>query len=164
MTVEAPLHVERRDATRQRHPVDGAVTGAAADALRDVDAVIEVDETRQVVDTIPFERLPARVRLAQRREHRGVVEKLGMARHARRERRDAREGRGLDRRVAVAAIDAVVADVVLMAERDRLLDRVVLRRVAARVDAVHDGRRNDARKHEHGCDAQNERKARREDL
>ena len=52
MTVEAPLHVERRDTARQRHPVDRAVTGAATDALGDVNAVIEIDEAGKVVQTL----------------------------------------------------------------------------------------------------------------
>jgi len=37
-------------------------------------------------------------------------------------RRDAGECRLLDRRVAIAAVDAVVADVMLVAERDDLRD------------------------------------------
>ena len=46
-----------------------------------------------------------------------------MAGHAGLGRRHAGEGRRLDRGVAIAAVDADVADVVLVAERHRLLDR-----------------------------------------
>ena len=56
-----------------------------------------------------------------------------MAGHARRERRHAGERGRLDRRVAIAAVEAVVADVMLMAERHGLLDRRVPRRIFARV-------------------------------
>ena len=124
--------------------IHAPVAGAAADALGDVDAVVEVDEVRQVVHAVPHERRAARVRRPQRRERRRVAEQRPVARHARRERRNPGERRRLDGRVAVAAVDAVVADVMLVAERHGLLDRIVLRSVVARVHAVDDGERCDA--------------------
>ena len=46
MAVEAPLHRQRRGLSHQRHALDFAVTGRAADALCDVDAMIEIDVSR----------------------------------------------------------------------------------------------------------------------
>src|SRR5213079_250124 len=46
---QAPLHVQGNHLRRQRHAVDAAMARHAADALGDVDAVIEVDEVREVV-------------------------------------------------------------------------------------------------------------------
>src|SRR5262249_30588531 len=53
----------------------------------------------------------------------GVREDVGVAVHACLGRRNACECRLLDRRVAVAAVDAVTADVALVAELNRLLPR-----------------------------------------
>ena len=41
MTVETPLHFERRNAPRERHPVDRPVAGCAAHAFRDVNGMID---------------------------------------------------------------------------------------------------------------------------
>ena len=83
--------------------------------------VIEMDEIRQPVDARPDDRLSGGEAGAHRLEHLGVRPDLGVAVHAGLRRRDAGEVRGLDRGVAVAAVDAESADVMLMAERHRLL-------------------------------------------
>jgi hypothetical protein len=49
MTVEAPLHLQRFAAPFEGHLVDSAMAFDAADALGDVDAVIEVNEIGQLV-------------------------------------------------------------------------------------------------------------------
>ena len=56
MAVEAPAHRERRGLAHQRHLVDAAVAGRAADAFGDMDAVIEVDVVRKVMDAPPAQR------------------------------------------------------------------------------------------------------------
>src|SRR5262249_17975228 len=53
MTFEAPLHLQRRYLIRQRHQVDSPVTGGATNAFVDVNAVIEIDEVRQIVHSSP---------------------------------------------------------------------------------------------------------------
>src|SRR5205085_7497511 len=58
-----------------------------------------------------------------RLEERRVAEEVRVAGEADLRRRDAGEGRLLHRPVAVAAVDAVVADMVLVAEGNRLLRR-----------------------------------------
>ena len=57
VAVEAPGHLEGRVLRDERHLVDAAVAGLAADALGDVDRVVEVDVVRQVVDLDPLDRL-----------------------------------------------------------------------------------------------------------
>src|ERR1700730_17188943 len=44
VALEAPRHLEPRSLPDERHLVDAAVTGLAADALVHVDGVVEVDE------------------------------------------------------------------------------------------------------------------------
>ena len=123
MTVETPLHVQARDAPHERHAIDAAVTCDAPDPLVDVDAVVEVDVVGEVVHARPLERPVRPPARAHRLERRAVGPDLGVARHAGLRRRDARHRRGLDRGVAVAAVDPDSADVVLVAELDRLLAR-----------------------------------------
>ena len=73
---------------------------------------------------------------AHRLENRRVAPDLRVAVHARLGRRNVREGGLLDRRVAVAAIDAHAADVMGVAELNRLLDEVALVGVVAGRDAA----------------------------
>ena len=53
VTVEAPFHLKRRGLPDERHPIDGPVTRRASDALMNMDAVIEIDEVRQIVNAVP---------------------------------------------------------------------------------------------------------------
>ena len=53
MTVQTPLHGERRDARGQRHFVDRAMTGGAADTFGDVNAMVEINKVRQFVQSLP---------------------------------------------------------------------------------------------------------------
>src|SRR5213593_3237625 len=76
MAVDAPLHLQRLLLHHQRHPIDLAVAGRAADALVDMDAVIEVHEIRKVVDARPRDRLPGPEARAHRLEERAVRENL----------------------------------------------------------------------------------------
>ena len=96
------------------------MAGGAADALRHVDRVVEVDEVGEVVDAVPDERPPRPEALAHRLEHRGVFPDDLVAVVAGRRRGDAGEGRRLDAGVAVAAVDAEPGDVVVVAEGDEL--------------------------------------------
>ena len=123
MAVEAPAHGQRRGLPHQRHVVDRPVTGAASDALGDVDRVIEIDVIRQPVDLAPADRLMEREAGAHRREHLGLGVELRVAGHAGVGRRHARHRRGFDARMAIAAVETETADVMLMTERDWLAGR-----------------------------------------
>src|SRR5262249_58211885 len=112
VAVQAPFHVQRGLLPRQRHLVDRPVTGRAADALLDMDAVVEIGELGQVVDAHPGDRLIAAVALADRLGQRAVDPDLVVAVHAGARRRGAGELGGLGAGVAGAAGDAPGADVV----------------------------------------------------
>ena len=144
VAVDAPLHRERRGLKGQRHLVDASVARGAADAFVDVDAVVEVHEIRQAVDAAPDDRRVRGVAGAHRLEHRGVGPDLCVAVHARLRRRDAGEVRGLDRGVAVAAVDAEARDVVLVAEGNRLLAPYPLIREIRRADDPADDPKDEA--------------------
>ena len=57
MTVQAESHGERLGLVAKRHAIHLPVTSRAADALGDVNAVVEIDIIRQVVDPVPDDRL-----------------------------------------------------------------------------------------------------------
>jgi len=65
MTVETPFHLQRLLLPHERHAINLAVAGRAADALVHVNAVVEVDEVRQIVDARPLNRFAAAEALAQ---------------------------------------------------------------------------------------------------
>src|ERR1041385_938323 len=120
VTAEAPLHLQRFLLVHQRHRVDGAVAGIAADALGDVNAVIEINEVGGRVDPRPLQRLAAAIAGAHRFEQLGIGPDLRVAVHAGLGGRNAGKARSLDRSVAITAVDAQSGDVVLMAEGDGL--------------------------------------------
>src|SRR5262245_19624575 len=109
MTIQTPFHVQRRDVPHQRHLIHATVAGRTADAFVDVNTVVEIDEVGQVVYARPYDRLAGPEALAHRLQKRAVGEKLRVAIHTGRGRREAGERRGLDRRMAVPAVYPVVA-------------------------------------------------------
>ena len=50
---QTPFHRQSVLSPHQGHGVDLSMTSDAADSLRDMDAVIEIDVVRQIVDAIP---------------------------------------------------------------------------------------------------------------
>src|ERR1700694_5962217 len=129
VALQAPAHGQRLRFLHLRHLVDAAMAGDAADALLHVDRVVEVDEVRQLVHLVPDDGAVGEVALAHRRELRALVPDLFVAVEADRSWRHARGRRLLHQVVAVAAIDAFVADVVPVIELHRLIDRVLLLRI-----------------------------------
>ncbi len=125
MTLEAPFHIQRRDLISQRHQIDSPVTSRTPDAFVHVNAVIEISKVGKVVHPRPLDRLARAPALSDRFEIRAVRPDLRMAIHACLGRRNPGEGELLDRRVTIAAINSVIADVMLMAELNGLLARNV---------------------------------------
>ena len=142
MAIEAPLHGQRRRARCQGHGIDLPVAAFAPDALRNVDAVVEVDEIRELVEALPAQRSAAAECLDHRRQYRLIGVELGVAGHARRDRRYARECRLLYRGVTIPTANSVIADVVLVTERHRLLDGIVRRRPGTPCSPATAGRRS----------------------
>ncbi|CAG9185922.1 hypothetical protein LMG23994_05972 [Cupriavidus pinatubonensis] len=120
---QAPLHVERRHAAHQRHLVHAPVAFLAGKSLGDVDAVIEADKVRQVVHARPDQRAIVPQAVAKRREHWGVTKQHAVTGQAYAGARHARERRRFHGRMTVPAIDAVIGNVMLVAEWYGLLDR-----------------------------------------
>ena len=53
VTIEAPSHRQRLGLPHQRHGADGTVTRRAADALGDMNRMVEIDVVGQLVDLVP---------------------------------------------------------------------------------------------------------------
>jgi predicted nucleotidyltransferase len=115
------------------------VTRGATDPFIDVNTVLEVNEIRQIVHPRPLDR-PARAKaVAHRFQNRAFGPNLRVAIHADFRARDSRKSLGLDRSVAVAAIDPIIADVMLMAELNRLrTSDVSLGDIGRPIDLSHD--------------------------
>ena len=124
VTVEAPLHLQRVLLPGERHLVHSAMATLAADALVDVNAVIEIDEIRQIVDARPPDRFAGAETGAHRFQRRAGDPDLRVAVHAGLGGRNVGEAGSLHRGVAIAAIDPDRAHVVRMAERNGLFPRL----------------------------------------
>jgi len=96
------------------------VAGVAADALRDVNAVIEINEIGKLIDAGPLEGLAGTIAGADWFEQLGVGPDLRVAVHASAGWRNAGETGSFHRRMTIAAVDAEPGDVMLMAERNGL--------------------------------------------
>src|SRR5437764_6664475 len=114
MAIQTPMHRQRCSLAGQLHLVDRAMAGRTADALGDMDRMIEVDVARQLVDALPCNWLVLGKARANRRQHLGVGPDLGVAGHAGFRRRQSGETRSLDGSVAVAAIEAQSANMVFV--------------------------------------------------
>src|SRR5687767_4173898 len=125
MAVDAPLHLQGVFLQGQRHLIDPAMTGLASHALFHVDAVIEIDKVGQVVDADPAQRPVLAKAGANRLENWRLRPDLRVAVHAGLRRRYPGKRGGFDRRVAVPAVNAIVLDVMAVAELHRLLDVLV---------------------------------------
>ena len=121
MTLQTPLHLQRRCLIEDRHVVDPPVTRRTTDTLLNVNAVIEIRVVRQVVNSDPLDRLA----VFETRAHPFEVWTLGpdllVTVHARRGRWQSGGRRSFHRRMTVTAVDAVVADVMFVTELNRLL-------------------------------------------
>ena len=122
MAVETKTHREGLCLFGERHAIHFAVTTRAADSLGDVNAVIEIDVTRQIGDPVPDDRLVVGQTLPHRSQQIRVGPNLGMAGHAGIGRRQAGVPRHFNRGVAESAIDPQAGDMMLVAEGNRLLN------------------------------------------
>src|SRR5712691_4754981 len=120
VALKTPLHEQRLLPPHHRHLVDPPMARHTANAFLYMDAVIEVDKIREVMDSDPGERCVGAQAGAHRFEHRALSPDLGVAVHTGLGGRNASHGGFLHRGVAVTAVDADTADVMLMAEGDWL--------------------------------------------
>src|ERR1051325_6214620 len=83
VAIETPLHVKVGRTPRDRHLIDAPMAGSAADAFARVNAVVEPDVIRKIIDAVPLERRLRGETLPYRREHGRVRKNLRVATHAR---------------------------------------------------------------------------------
>ena len=126
------------DFGRERHFVHAAMTGYAAYAFINVNRVVEIHEIGHVVDALPGDGLAAFEGIVNRLEFGRIRPNLRVAGHAGFGRRDIGEFAFVHRCVAIAAINAVVADVMLVGKLNRLLDGNV-NLIAVRQIHAHQG-------------------------
>ncbi len=109
-----------------------------------MNAMIEIDEARQIVDPRPLQRFPGPETFAHRLQNRALSPDLRVAVHADLGGRNAGERRLFHRGMAISAIDAVVTDVVFVAELDRLAARDTdLRHIGGTVNRGQGGDEDD---------------------
>jgi hypothetical protein len=120
MTFEAPFHLKRAVLPHQRHLVHPAVAGNAANSFIHMNAMIEIDEIRKVVDSRPAQRPTGAKTFTHRVEHWTVRPYLRVAVHANVRGWNAGKRADFHLRMTVAAIDADAIDVMLVTERDGL--------------------------------------------
>ena len=120
MAVQAPFHLQRRLVVHQWHAVHRTVTSIAPNPFGDVNAVVEVNEVRQIVYTRPNQRLPRTIAFPYGFQQGSVAPDLRVAVHAGLGGRNPGKTGNLNGSVTITAIDSQTADVVLMTERDRL--------------------------------------------
>jgi len=139
VAIQAPMHQQRAGLKHQGHLVYLAVAGRAANAFVNVNAVIEINVVRQPMYAHPFNRFIGSIAFPNGLEISGIVEQNRMAVHARFRRRNSRGGGGLNRGMTIAAIDTIIADVMFVAELNRLLAGDVLVRQIGSARQTHDG-------------------------
>ena len=104
MTLEARVHRPCPGRDHYGQLIHLPMTGDAANALMNMDAVIEINVVRKIVDACPFNRSPFLEALANRFQPRVIDTDLGMTVHAGFGRRQARKRAVLHGGMAVTAI------------------------------------------------------------
>ena len=127
MAVQAPFHLQGVFLVHERHRIHLAVTAVTAHALVDVDTVIEVNKIGEIMHARPLQGLAAGEAEADRSEHGRICPYLRVTVHTSLGGRDSGKARLLHRRMAIPAIQAEAGSVMLMAERNRLFRRNMLR-------------------------------------
>jgi len=121
MALKAPFHKQRVLSPRHRHLIDWSMASRALHSLMYMDAVIEIDKIRQIVDPRPLERAIFAIARPHRLQRRAIRPYLRVAVHAYLRGRDAGEGALLHRCVTVPAVNTNSGYVMLVTERYRLI-------------------------------------------
>ncbi len=123
MTFETPFHVERVRLPGERHLIELPMTRRTTDAVVHMDAVIEKNKIRRVIDARPAQRSSRSEAFSNRREQWRVFPDLRVASHADFSGGHSGKRRFLDRRVTEPAIESEAIDMMLVAERHGLFER-----------------------------------------
>lgn len=145
---QTPLHLERGDLPRERHLIYTPVTGRAADAFFDMNAVIEISEIGEVVNARPLNWFAGAPAFADWCKVGAVSEKLRVTIHASLGRRQSSYGAGFDCRMTITTINPVIAYMMLVAKLHRLRARdISLRDIRRPIDtSQHPQRRRENKK------------------
>jgi len=154
MAFQTPFHLERRGLIDERHFVHAPVARRAPDTFGDMDAVVEIDVIGQVVNARPFNRLIVAPTRPDGFEIGAVAPDLRVAVHTGLRRRYPGVRGSLDRRVAIAAINAVVARMVLVRKLHGLLALVERTRIPRRAIDLGDCPRHEQQDEDRAEDAQ----------
>src|SRR5690348_1391610 len=106
VALKTPRHVEGARAVCQRHLRDLSMARSAANAFRNVDAMVEIDEIWQRIHACPRKRGIVAIARPHGLEHSGIRPYLRMASHACLRRWHTRERRFFHRCMAITAIDS----------------------------------------------------------
>jgi|GEM_PF-3330956 len=149
VAVEAPAHLEVRNAGDQVHGGDVAVAGGAVQPCTHMHHVGEIDVVRQGIDPDPGDRLILLSVCLQLRDL--EVESRMACLHAERNGRDAGSWRFGSGPVAEEAMDAIVSGMFFMAEWKGLQRRALMqveRQVVHQDQAADEGGNGNSRCHE----------------
>src|SRR5262245_26403874 len=92
MALQAPLHKQRVFSPRNWHLIDRSMTSRTLDASIHMNAVIEINEIRKIVDARPLQGSILAIACTDRFQRRTVGPYLRVAIHARLSRRNTGEG------------------------------------------------------------------------
>ena len=132
----------------------------AADALADVNAVIEIRKIAEAMDLHPLDRFAGSITLAHRLQITDVIEQNRVAVHTGFRGRDACGSGTLNRSMTVAAINAIVTHVMFMAKLHGLLAENILPRKIWRASERQDSRKRQSRQKNRGEQAETGNKIR----
>jgi hypothetical protein len=128
VAIEAPLHLQGVLRIHERHLINPPMARCAADAFVYVNGMIEIDEVRKVVNPNPGNRLAASPAITDWLEQLRIGPDLRVAIDTGLRGRNTGVARFLNRCMTVLALEAQTLDVVLVAERHRLLGTLTLPR------------------------------------
>ena len=120
VALKAPLHEQRVFTPGHRHLIDGSMARGALNSAMHMNAVIEINKTRQIVYTGPLKRSILTIARAHRLERRTVRPHLRVTVHTGLRRWNACKRTVFNRGMAVTTIDSDSRHVMLMTERNRL--------------------------------------------
>lgn len=154
MTIEAPLHQKRVRLEHQRHLIDRAVARRAANALADMNTVVKVRKIAEAMDLHPLDRFAGSIALAHRLQIADVIEQSRVAVHTGFRGRDAGGSGILNGSMTIAAVNAIVAHMMFVAELHRLLAENILPRKIWRASERQDSRKRQSRQENRGKQAE----------
>jgi len=121
MAFQAKLHLERFRSPSERHLVDTPVAFDAGDTAIDMDRMVELHIIGQLRHALPADWLPGRKAPPHRLQHARTRPQLRMTAHACVGGGQPRPLTYLHAAMTVAAVDAVIADMMLVTEGDGLV-------------------------------------------